>query len=225
LSGFDFEGTKALAQNLKTPIIASGGISSFEDLDCLTIEAKTALCNWSNLDCDESKQLLEAMGIAVVQAPSEGEMQASELVKTGEAYAVASQDYDALVVGGTRLVQNLTLTRSKANNNQCDGPSNSLNKKPNYIPTARFCLGRQGDYEKSKNKNKNEKRGPTLPGSRNPAPAIDLAFKPIPLWVVFYVTNVLLYVVHGLSINRSYERTKCCAHTKKPTVSHFHHWL
>lgn len=61
----------------------------------------------------ESKQLLEAMGIAVVQAPSEGEMQASELVKTGEAYAVASQDYDALVVGGTRLVQNLTLARKR----------------------------------------------------------------------------------------------------------------
>lgn len=61
----------------------------------------------------ESKLLLGAMGIAVVQAPSEGEMQAAELVKTGEAYAVASQDYDALVVGGTRLVQNLTLARKR----------------------------------------------------------------------------------------------------------------
>ena len=61
----------------------------------------------------ESKELLEAMGIAVVQAPGEGEMQAAELVKSGQAYAVGSQDYDALVVGGTRLIQNLTLSRKR----------------------------------------------------------------------------------------------------------------
>jgi flap endonuclease-1 len=61
----------------------------------------------------ESKELLEAMGVAVYQAASEGEMQAAELVKFGEAYAVASQDYDALVVGGRRLIQNLTLSRTR----------------------------------------------------------------------------------------------------------------
>lgn len=62
---------------------------------------------------EESKELLEAMGIAIVQAPGEGEMQAAELVKMGEAYAVGSQDYDALAVGGTRLIQNLTLARQR----------------------------------------------------------------------------------------------------------------
>src|SRR3989344_5081760 len=61
----------------------------------------------------ESKELLEAMGSAVVQAPGEGEMQCSQLVKDGEAWAVASQDYDALVVGGERLIQNLTLARKR----------------------------------------------------------------------------------------------------------------
>jgi flap endonuclease-1 len=61
----------------------------------------------------ESKELLEAMGIAVVQAPGEGEMQCAELVKSGQAYAVASQDYDAIAVGGTRLIQNLTLARQR----------------------------------------------------------------------------------------------------------------
>ncbi len=60
----------------------------------------------------ESKELLEAMGIAIVQAPGEGEMQCSALVKDGEAYAVGSQDYDSLVVGG-RLIQNLTLARQR----------------------------------------------------------------------------------------------------------------
>lgn len=60
----------------------------------------------------ESKELLEAMGIFVVQAPGEGEMQCAQLVKEGGAYAVASQDYDSLVVGG-RLIQNLTLARKR----------------------------------------------------------------------------------------------------------------
>ena len=62
---------------------------------------------------EESKELLEAMGVAVVQAPSEGEMQAAQLVKDKEAWAVASQDYDALVVGADRLIQNLTLSRKR----------------------------------------------------------------------------------------------------------------
>lgn len=66
-----------------------------------------------NTMISECKELLEAMGIAVVQAPGEGEMQCAELVKTGEAWAVGSQDYDAIAVGGLRLIQNLTLARKR----------------------------------------------------------------------------------------------------------------
>jgi len=62
---------------------------------------------------EESKELLEAMGIAIVQAPGEGEMQCSQLVKDDQAYAVGSQDYDSLAVGGARLIQNLTLARRR----------------------------------------------------------------------------------------------------------------
>ncbi|MBM3230434.1 flap endonuclease-1 [Candidatus Pacearchaeota archaeon] len=62
---------------------------------------------------DECKQLLRAMGIAVYQAPGEGEMQCAELVKRGDAWAVASQDYDAIAVGGSRLLQNLTLAKTR----------------------------------------------------------------------------------------------------------------
>ncbi len=61
----------------------------------------------------ESKELLIAMGIPIVQAPGEGEMQAAQLVKDGQAYAVGSQDYDALAVGAKRLIQNLTLARKR----------------------------------------------------------------------------------------------------------------
>ncbi|MBX4212236.1 flap structure-specific endonuclease, partial [Candidatus Pacearchaeota archaeon] len=83
-----------------------------EDIDAMNKYSR----GFTKLDSkmvSESKELLEAMGVAVVQAPGEGEMQCSELVKSGQAYAVASQDYDALVVGGPRLIQNLTLARKR----------------------------------------------------------------------------------------------------------------
>lgn len=83
-----------------------------EDIEAMGKYAK-ALGRLDEEMIEESKELLEAMGVAVVQAPSEGEMQAAELVKNGQAYAVGSQDYDALVVGGTRLIQNLTLARKR----------------------------------------------------------------------------------------------------------------
>jgi len=63
---------------------------------------------------EESKKLLEAMGIAVVQAPGEGEAQAAYLSRVKEeVYASASQDYDSLLFGVTRLIQNLTLARKR----------------------------------------------------------------------------------------------------------------
>ena len=61
----------------------------------------------------ESIELLESMGVGVVMAPGEGEMQCAQLVREGGAWAVGSQDYDSLVVGGTRLIQNLTLARRR----------------------------------------------------------------------------------------------------------------
>ncbi len=62
----------------------------------------------------ESKELLQAMGIAVVQAPSEGEAQAAHYCKKDkEIYAAASQDYDALLFGTPILIRNLTLARKR----------------------------------------------------------------------------------------------------------------
>ncbi len=61
---------------------------------------------------EESKELLEAMGLAYVQAPSEGEAQAAQMVKDGDVYAVGSQDWDCLLFGADRMVKNLT-TRNK----------------------------------------------------------------------------------------------------------------
>jgi flap endonuclease-1 len=63
---------------------------------------------------EESKELLEAMGIAVVQAPGEGEAETAYLCRIKEeVYASASQDYDTLLFGTQRLIQNLTLSKRR----------------------------------------------------------------------------------------------------------------
>jgi flap endonuclease-1 len=56
----------------------------------------------------QSKKLLKALGIPFVQAPSEGEAQASYMVTKGDAYAVGSQDFDCLLFGSPLLIRNLT---------------------------------------------------------------------------------------------------------------------
>ncbi len=56
----------------------------------------------------QSKQLLDALGIPYIQAPSEGESQASYMVRKGDAFAVGSQDFDCLLFGAPVLVRNLT---------------------------------------------------------------------------------------------------------------------
>lgn len=57
-----------------------------------------------------SKELLRLMGIPVVQAPGEGEAQASHIVAKGDARYVVSQDYDTLLFGAPTLVRNLTVS-------------------------------------------------------------------------------------------------------------------
>ncbi len=62
----------------------------------------------------ESKELLEAMGIQVVQAPAEGESEAAYLNRINrEVYATVSQDYDSLLFGAPRLVRNLGMARKR----------------------------------------------------------------------------------------------------------------
>lgn len=62
---------------------------------------------------DESKKLLQAMGIQVIQAPGEGEAEAAVLARNKKVWAAASQDYDALLYGAPRLIRNLTLAKRR----------------------------------------------------------------------------------------------------------------
>jgi flap endonuclease-1 len=58
----------------------------------------------------DAKELLDAMGIPWVDAPSEGEAQASFMAAEGTVAAVASQDHDSLVFGAPILVRNITIS-------------------------------------------------------------------------------------------------------------------
>ena len=58
----------------------------------------------------EARELLRLLGIPVVQAPSEGEAQASHMAATGSAWAAASKDYDCLLFGTPRLLRFLTIS-------------------------------------------------------------------------------------------------------------------
>jgi flap endonuclease-1 len=58
----------------------------------------------------DAKELLDAMGIPWVDAPSEGEAQASTMAKEGTVNAVASQDHDSIVFGAPILVRNVTIS-------------------------------------------------------------------------------------------------------------------
>jgi flap endonuclease-1 len=59
---------------------------------------------------EQSKSLLDYMGIPVVQAPSEGEAQCAYLCEKGAVYSVASQDSDSLLFNSPKLVRNLSIT-------------------------------------------------------------------------------------------------------------------
>ena len=59
---------------------------------------------------NDAKRLLTLMGVPWVQAPSEGEAQASYMAAKGDVWAVVSQDHDSLLFGAPQLVRNVTIS-------------------------------------------------------------------------------------------------------------------
>jgi len=66
--------------------------------------AKQTVCITLQM-ASEAKTMLRLMGVPVIEAPSEAEAQCAELVKTGKAYAVASEDMDSLCFGAEKLLK------------------------------------------------------------------------------------------------------------------------
>lgn len=59
---------------------------------------------------ESAQELIGYLGFPIVQAPSDGEQQASYMCRKGDVYAAASQDFDSLLFGTPLLVRNLTMT-------------------------------------------------------------------------------------------------------------------
>jgi flap endonuclease-1 len=56
---------------------------------------------------EEAVQVLHALGLPTVQAPSEGEAEGARMAASGVVWASASEDYDSLLFGTPRLVRGL----------------------------------------------------------------------------------------------------------------------
>lgn len=58
----------------------------------------------------ETQYAIELMGLPWVQAPSDGEAQASYMTAKGDVHATGSQDFDSILFGSTRLLRNITIS-------------------------------------------------------------------------------------------------------------------
>src|SRR3989338_4212720 len=67
---------------------------------------------------EEAKKLVEAFGLPAITAPSEAEAQASLIVKNGDAYAIATNDADALLFGSPRIIRNVSIAGRKKKTNK-----------------------------------------------------------------------------------------------------------
>jgi len=134
LSGLFYRTTNLMAKGLKLIFVFDGeapelkqkthearravkenAVAKFETAETIEERAKYAsrISYLTGEMIKESKELLNALGIPVVQAPGEGEAQASFMAKKKDVFACASQDYDALAFGAPKLIRNLTLARKR----------------------------------------------------------------------------------------------------------------
>lgn len=77
----------------------------------------------------EAKEMLMHLGIPVVEAPQEGEAQASVMVANGQLYGAVSQDFDCLLFGATNLFRNIGITGKR----KVAGKNFYVEVKPQHI--------------------------------------------------------------------------------------------
>lgn len=62
---------------------------------------------------DDSKELLKALGLPVIQSPSESDAQISFMAEKNDVWAAASSDHDCLLFGCPKIITNLTLSQKR----------------------------------------------------------------------------------------------------------------
>ena len=66
---------------------------------------------------EEAKNLIVSLGLPAITAPSEAEAQASLIVKNADAFALATNDADALLFGAPVIIRNLNMAGKKKKTN------------------------------------------------------------------------------------------------------------
>lgn len=69
---------------------------------------QTSTLTWDRVE--EAQQLLDALGIPYLEAPGEGEAQASHMCSQSDVDYTGSQDFDCLLFGAPQLLRNLTIS-------------------------------------------------------------------------------------------------------------------
>jgi len=115
LSGIFFRTTRLLSLGIKPVFVFDGPFLEIKKHEKFVKDpAEPRITTMLSPEMiQETKQLLTALGIPVVQAPAEGEAQAAHMCAKGDVYAVASQDYDSLLFGAKRMIKNLTFARKR----------------------------------------------------------------------------------------------------------------
>jgi flap endonuclease-1 len=62
---------------------------------------------------EESKEFIKALGLPVIQAPSEAEAQCAFMAEKKDVFACVSQDYDSLLYNTPRMIKNITVSPKK----------------------------------------------------------------------------------------------------------------
>ena len=83
-----------------------------EDIDSMYKYSKQTTFLDNNM-VKESKELIQAMGMPVIQSPSESDAQGAFMVEKGDLWAFASSDADCLLHGCPRTIPNLTLSQTR----------------------------------------------------------------------------------------------------------------
>ncbi len=137
LSGLFYRNINLLEQNVRPVYVFDGSMPDMKEKETSQRRKKRdeALEEWKKLKEDgkiseayskatqssrltsemvqQSKELLEAMGLPYVEAPSEGEAQAAYMASEGSVYAVGSQDWDCMLFGADVMVRNLTSRKTR----------------------------------------------------------------------------------------------------------------
>ena len=96
---------------LKKAMTAEDGAEPVDDEQLEKLSKRTVRV--TKEQTEECKRLLTLMGLPVVQAPCEAEAQCAELVRGNRAWAVGTEDMDALTFGSKILLRHLTFSEAK----------------------------------------------------------------------------------------------------------------